>query len=73
MTPAARRIATAAKLDALRHAAAIGASRERCIPAAVDRLVPLLVAEPPVRETASLVRPFLLPPDPTPRAGEAAE
>jgi len=43
---AQERIAAAARLDAARNAQAIGAARERCIPDAVARLVPLLTEQP---------------------------
>lgn len=48
MTPAARRIAANARLDNARNALALGLARERCLGAAVDRLVPLLVGRPAV-------------------------
>lgn len=59
MTPAQARIAAASHLDHARNAAALGAARERCIPDAVARLVPVLVGAAPVREAASLVRSFV--------------
>lgn len=61
MTPATKRIQAASQLDAHRNADALGAARERCIPDAVARLVPLLVGAAAMREAASLVRPYIVP------------
>jgi len=46
MTPAQKRIQASAALDRARNAQAIGGARERCIPDAVARLVPLLTEQP---------------------------